>query len=51
MAMRAHGLLTRPVTHDTLVLMPPLCIEEPEIRQMFAALAAGIRDALQGDLA
>lgn len=51
MAMRAHGLLTRPVTHDTLVLMPPLCISEEEIRMMFSAMAAGIRDALQGELA
>ena len=51
MAMRAHGLLTRPVTHDTLVLMPPLCIAEDEIRTMFRAFEAGIRDALQGELA
>lgn len=47
MAMRRHGLLTRPVTHDTLVLMPPLCISEDEIRQAFHALEAGIREALQ----
>ena len=51
MAMRAHGLLTRPVTHDTLVLMPPLCITEPEIRHMFCALEAGIAEALTGSLA
>lgn len=50
-AMRAHGLLTRPVTHDTIVLMPPLCISEDELRLAFRALAAGIRDALCGELA
>lgn len=43
LAMRAHGLLTRPVTHDTIVLMPPLCISEEEIRLAFRALDAGIR--------
>lgn len=51
MAMRRYGLLTRPVTHDTLVLMPPLCITEEEIRTMFRSLASGIRDALCGELA
>ena len=51
MAMRRHGLLTRPVTHDTLVLMPPLCISEEEIRLAFSALEAGISEALQGELA
>lgn len=50
-AMRAHGLLTRPVTHDTLVLMPPLCISEDELRLAFRALEAGICEALQGELA
>ena len=51
MAMRRYGLLTRPVTHDTLVLMPPLCISEDELRLAFRALEAGIREALVGDLA
>lgn len=46
LAMRPHGLLTRPVTHDTIVFMPPLCIQEEEIRQAFLAMDAGIRDAL-----
>ena len=45
-AMRKHGLLTRPVTHDTIVAMPPLCIRENELRALFNAMDAGIRDAL-----
>lgn len=45
-AMRAYELLTRPVTHDTIVLMPPLCISEAEIRQAFDAMHRGICDAL-----
>lgn len=45
-AMRPHGLLTRPCTHDTIVFMPPLCITEEEIRLAFGALDAGIRDGL-----
>ena len=44
-AMRPHGLLTRPVVHDTVVLMPPLCITEDELRLAFNALDAGIRAA------
>jgi len=47
MAMRHHGLLTRPVTHDTIVLMPPLCISEEELRLAFRAMDAGIREALR----
>lgn len=46
-AMRPYRLLTRPVTHDTIVFMPPLCIVEDEIRTAFAAMDAGIRDALR----
>lgn len=45
-AMRPHGLLTRPCTHDTIVFMPPLCISEEEIRLAFRALDAGIREGL-----
>lgn len=45
-AMRPYGLLTRPCTHDTIVFMPPLCIQENEIRQAFHAMDFGIRDAL-----
>ena len=43
-AMRAHQLLTRPIV-DTLVVMPPLCISEDEIRMMFDALVRGVEDA------
>ncbi|NWK56680.1 adenosylmethionine--8-amino-7-oxononanoate transaminase [Verrucomicrobiaceae bacterium N1E253] len=44
-AAREHGLLTRPVL-DTVVLMPPLCIDSEEIKQMCLALEAGISDTL-----
>ncbi len=47
-AMRAHGLLTRPVTQDTIVFMPPLSITEEEIAFAFAAMDSGLRDALSG---
>ena len=43
LAARAHGLLTRPV-RDTLVLMPPLCITEEQLRHAVAALGAGIAE-------
>ncbi len=48
-AMRPHGLLTRPVVHDTVVLMPPLCIAEDEIRLAFRAIDQGLRDAFLAD--
>ncbi|MDB6069150.1 MAG: pyridoxal phosphate-dependent transferase [Verrucomicrobiales bacterium] len=41
-AAREAGLLTRPI-RDTLVLMPPLCVTEPEITLAVQALAHGIR--------
>ncbi|HUF60944.1 MAG TPA: adenosylmethionine--8-amino-7-oxononanoate transaminase [Verrucomicrobiales bacterium] len=37
LAARSHGLLTRPIG-DTLILMPPLCVTEPEIRAAVHAL-------------
>jgi adenosylmethionine-8-amino-7-oxononanoate aminotransferase len=40
---RAHRLLTRPI-RDTLVLMPPLCTTEDQLRRAVAALVAGIAD-------
>ncbi len=43
LAARAHGLLTRPV-RDTLVLMPPLCITEEQLRSAVAALDAAITE-------
>ena len=38
---RNHGLLTRPV-RDTLVLMPPLCIEADQLKTAVLALERGI---------
>jgi adenosylmethionine---8-amino-7-oxononanoate aminotransferase len=43
LAARRHGLLTRPV-RDTLVLMPPLCFTEEELRQAVAALSAAVTE-------
>lgn len=45
-AARKHALLTRPVV-NTLVLMPPLCATEKEMRQMARALRAGIDEVRQ----
>lgn len=42
LAARKHGLLTRPI-QNTLVLMPPLCVTETELRRM----AKAIHEALQ----
>jgi len=41
LAARQHGLLTRPI-RDTLVLMPPLCVTEEQLRAAVTALGAGI---------
>lgn len=38
----ANGLLVRPVA-NTLVLSPPLIIEEPEIETIFTTIAAGLK--------
>lgn len=43
MAARAHGLLTRPI-RDTIVLMPPYCITEAQLRTAVKALAATIAE-------
>ncbi len=40
-AARRHGLLTRPI-RDTLVLMPPYCIDEAQLRRAVSALEEGI---------
>jgi len=42
-AARRHGLLTRPVG-DTVVLMPPFCITEVQLRTAVSALAAGVEE-------
>ena len=41
LAARAHGLLTRPIG-DVLVLLPPLCITDAELRRAVDAIRAGI---------
>ncbi len=46
LAMRSYGLLTRPIV-DTIVVMPPLCINEQELRALFYALVRGVEDACQ----
>ena len=40
---RAHGLLTRPI-RDTLTLMPPLCVNEDQIREAVRALELATRE-------
>ena len=42
-AARAQGLLTRPV-RDTLVLMPPLCITEAQLRSAVSAIDSAISE-------
>lgn len=42
---RAYGLLTRPI-RDTLVLMPPLCVTEEQIRGAVGALVQASEDVL-----
>jgi adenosylmethionine-8-amino-7-oxononanoate aminotransferase len=41
LAARAHGLLTRPIL-DTIVLLPPYCISEAQLRHAVAASRKGI---------
>ncbi len=41
LAARRHGLLTRPI-QDVLVLLPPYCISEPQLRQAVDALASAV---------
>jgi len=43
LAARPHGLLTRPI-RDTIVLMPPYCITEAQLRAAVEALARAIRE-------
>ncbi len=42
-AARKHGLLTRPIQNN-LVLMPPLCVGEDELERMAQALKMAIQD-------
>lgn len=41
LAARKHGLLTRPV-RDTIVLMPPYCISDEQLRQSVEAVSRAI---------
>lgn len=43
-AARQHGLLTRPVTGNTIVLMPPYCVTEAQIKQSVEAIRRGISE-------
>jgi adenosylmethionine-8-amino-7-oxononanoate aminotransferase len=42
--LQRRGVLTRPVG-NVLVLMPPYCTTRPQLRQMVAALAAGVAES------
>ncbi len=42
-AARKHGLLTRPVL-DTIVLMPPLCTSESQVRSAVSSIGLAIDD-------
>lgn len=42
-AARRQGLLTRPIL-DTIVLMPPFCITEPQMEQAVRALEAAVNE-------
>ncbi len=44
---RSHGLLTRPV-RDTLVLLPPLCIDEQQLSQSVNALRKAVDTIFSG---
>jgi len=44
LAARKHGLLTRPI-QNTLVLMPPLCVSEAELRQMVKAIQLALAES------
>jgi adenosylmethionine-8-amino-7-oxononanoate aminotransferase len=44
LAARKHGLLTRPI-QNTLVLMPPLCVTEMELRQMVSAVQRALAES------
>ncbi|MFA7233096.1 MAG: adenosylmethionine--8-amino-7-oxononanoate transaminase [Terrimicrobiaceae bacterium] len=46
-AARKHGLLTRPVL-DTIVLMPPLCTSESQLRSAVAAIGLAIGEVCGG---
>jgi adenosylmethionine-8-amino-7-oxononanoate aminotransferase len=43
LAARAHGLLTRPIL-DTIVLLPPYCITEAQLRHAVAVVRMGVEE-------
>ena len=43
LAARKHGLLTRPIL-NTIILMPPLCVTDDELRTMTTAIRKAIAD-------
>jgi adenosylmethionine-8-amino-7-oxononanoate aminotransferase len=43
LAARRHGLLTRPI-RDTIILMPPYCISDAQLRQAVRALELAMRE-------
>lgn len=45
LAARSHGLLTRPVM-DTIVFMPPLCVDEEEMEGAMRAIRLATREIL-----
>jgi adenosylmethionine-8-amino-7-oxononanoate aminotransferase len=46
-AMAKRGVLTRPIG-NVIVLMPPYCATQTQIRRMIAALGDSVRTALRG---
>lgn len=46
LAARRHGLLTRPI-RNVIVLMPPYCITEPQLRQAVAAVRTAIEEVCE----
>ncbi len=46
MAARRHGLLTRPIRY-TVVLMPPYCITDTQLREAVAALRRAVGECAQ----
>jgi adenosylmethionine---8-amino-7-oxononanoate aminotransferase len=44
LAARRHGLLTRPI-RDVIILMPPYCITDAQLRAAVAAIEKAIYEA------
>lgn len=50
LAAREHGLLTRPI-RDVIVLMPPFCINESQLRHAVRAIHSAITEVCERELA